>query len=331
MLSKLQINVLTSAVAAVAAAGLVACSSDDTNPSGAKDASADVTSPASDGGAKDSSVDAAHDAAPDGEVPDSQAHDGGADASLVVDYTFDTSVEGWTLNTYDDPNELNLGAPSDAAVQPTLTENTTDGHPTPGSIQVVAPFTGPNQYVDAITSSPPPNMSGLMIHAYARLVCGSFTSGGAKLHVSTGSNYAYIGGTFVSASSFTPGTWVPLTLDLASVTPVDGGADPTMVVQLGVQFITLPPTNTGDAGDAGDAGQLDAGDAAVDAEVDAAADAEVDAAADAEADAAADAEADAASDAGAHDGGDAGASDAGDAGSPCAHGETVFEIDTVTN
>jgi hypothetical protein len=188
--------------------------------------------------------------------------DGGSDAGLVVDYTFDTSTQGWVLSNYADPNYDNLGAP-DSGVTPVLEIDTSDGNPNPGSLEVIAPFTGYNQYVDAIVNiTPAINLAGRTLSAEARLVCGSFPSGGAKLHASTGSAYTYIGGTFVDASMFTPGTWVPLTLDLTSMQPVDGGYDPTMVVQIGIQMITVAPANASDGGDSGmaDAAGTDAGD-----------------------------------------------------------------------
>jgi hypothetical protein len=151
-------------------------------------------------------------------------------------FTFDTSVQGWDLNNYNNPNDQNLGVvPAPGVAPPSLAETPTDGNPNPGALQLTVEFTDLNQYVNPEINFAQPgvNLAGKTLTAQVKLVSGSIPLGGVQFYASTGSSYVF-GGNFYSASSFPVGQWVPVTLNLSSVTAP--GFDPTQVVQLGVQF-----------------------------------------------------------------------------------------------
>jgi hypothetical protein len=180
---------------------------------------------------------------------------GAADASVthVISYTFDTSTQGWMFSTYPDPISTNLtgayvvdgGAdggvlPTDAAVgdggapapTPTLAFDGTIGQPTAGSLKITAAFTDCKQYVDpGISLAIPVNVASKMLHARLQVTSGTF-AGGAQLHVTTGTNFAYAAAQFPLAAS---GTFGLATLDLSNPT---GSVDPAQVVGIGIQIFT---------------------------------------------------------------------------------------------
>ena len=70
--------------------------------------------------------------------------------------TFATATEGFQLNVYHDTGAKNLGDPTSGAT-PTLSFNSANGSPNNGSLKVMAPYSGSNQYVDiqkSMTTSP---------------------------------------------------------------------------------------------------------------------------------------------------------------------------------
>jgi hypothetical protein len=165
--------------------------------------------------------------------------------------TFNTNLSGFILNMYKDSgSQLDLGDPA-SGVTPMMTYDATDGSPSPGSIQVVAPFFGANQYVDIQNTSQfglsnIQNWSGGTLHVRVRLVSGTFT-GGVQLYVDSGVNSAgalaySFGGTF---TNFGKGSeWQEFVMSVDS--PMSFGAqstyDPTKVSAYGLQL------NTGSAG-----------------------------------------------------------------------------------
>jgi hypothetical protein len=165
----------------------------------------------------------------------------GGDAGPTLSYTFDTSIEGFEINTYHDTTSTNLGyalAPDagvDASSPPTLTWDMTDGSPAtpPGCLKLIATYTGYGQYVDVKLALPSTNLKGHQLSVQVQLASatGGTFPGGAILEADTGSTFMYGGSQGVSLPV---GTWVPLTLDLDAITTT--GYDDTMVVQVGVQF-----------------------------------------------------------------------------------------------
>ncbi len=167
----------------------------------------------------------------------------------AVEYTFDNGIEGWTFNTYDDPTFANLAVRVPPGGRPpTLAFQGADGDPSPGSLQVTAPFTALDQYVDANVGYAQPglDLTGRSLHVMVKLVSGTF--GGMQFHASSGANYTYTAAPFVD--SLPVGQWVPLTLDLTTGT--SPGFDPTQVIQLGVQFFSGFSSDGGTFVNAGD-------------------------------------------------------------------------------
>lgn len=193
---------------------------------------------------------------------------GGGAVTHVVVYNFDSTVEMWSLNTYADPNSRNLAGvyPTDGGIDaapvtldggvlaaPTLTFDGTVGSPSPGSLKITATFTDCGQYVDAAVSglSPLRNLTGKTLHGKLQVTSGTF-SGGAQLHLSTGTNYdAYTSSGFLLAAN---GTFGDAALNLATAVPADATKpiDATSVIQIGVQIFsgsactaTMPYPNAG--------------------------------------------------------------------------------------
>jgi hypothetical protein len=173
---------------------------------------------------------------------------GGGTVTHKVNYTFDSSAQGWGLNTYYEPANLGGVAPpsdggaTDASAStdggtrtpPTVAFNADDGSPSPGCLKVTATYTDYNQYVDAlINPSMPVDLTGATLHVKVRLVSVSSTAwtGGVQIHASTG---AFVYGNPTGMALTTPGTWVDVPFDLSIVGAA--GWDPSMVVQFGVQF-----------------------------------------------------------------------------------------------
>lgn len=195
----------------------------------------------------------------------SKADGGGAGGSgtggmvvHVLSYTFDTDAQGWMFSNYPDPNSKNLtgaypvdagsgsgadgsadgsaaadAGPVDAgppAGAPMLAWDGTIGQPNPGSLKISVTFTDCNQYVDpSINLASPKNLTGKMLHGRLQTTTGTF-SGGAQLHVTTGSDFAYQAGQFNIAPT---GTFGLATLDLTNPT---GTVNPAQVVGVGVQI-----------------------------------------------------------------------------------------------
>ena len=159
----------------------------------------------------------------------------------AVAYNFDIAAQGFQYNNYLPTNQTNLAAPG-AASPPTLMWDAVEGSPTKGSLKASATFTDYKQLIDVILNpSPALNLMGKTLHAKVRLTSGTFGSGsGALLHASTGMSYLYGAGAY---TTLTYSTWTDLTLDLSTVTTAL--YDPTMVVQIGIQFYSGDPTDAG--------------------------------------------------------------------------------------
>jgi hypothetical protein len=161
--------------------------------------------------------------------------------------TFDTNVSGFVLNTYHDTGtQIDLGDPtSGAAMPPTMTFDGTEGSPSPGSLKVVAPFFGANQYVDIQNTSQfgmsnLQNWSGGTLHVRIKITSGTFT-GGVQLYVDTGTTYSF-GGTYTNVGKGSD--WQEFVMSVNS--PMSFGNattyDPKSVIAYGLQL------NTGSAG-----------------------------------------------------------------------------------
>jgi hypothetical protein len=129
---------------------------------------------------------------------------GGGAVAPALSYTFDSSIQGWAINTYHDLNSTNIGfelapdAGTDAAMLPTLTQDPTDGNPLtpfPGCLKLTATFTGYNQYIDVKVGVANLNLAGKKMHAQVQLASatGGTFPGGAILETDTTAAYSYGG------------------------------------------------------------------------------------------------------------------------------------------
>jgi hypothetical protein len=182
---------------------------------------------------------------------------GGSDAGTVthtISYTFTTvtdGVQGFGLNTYNDPTSTNLAAviPMDggtdaasnpdagAGSKPMVSWDSVEGSPSPGSVKVAVTFTGYKQYVDVVINPPTPgiNLMGKTLHAQMKLTSGMF-SGGAQFHASTGDYTPYKS---APVPALVLGTWNSVALDLTGPPPANW--DATKVVQIGIQIFSGDP------------------------------------------------------------------------------------------
>lgn len=185
---------------------------------------------------------------------------GGTGGTVVhlVNYTFDTTIEGFGLNTYCElmpAQNFNLAgacatdagtddAGSDAgaaAAEPTLTFESADGNPAAGSLKITATYTGYRQYTDVIINLPTPvDLTGKTLHAMVKLASSTPAGfpGGTQLHVNSPTYFSQSG-------QLVPNMWTSLAMPLdATIYP---GIDPTMVNQIGVQVYSGDPPATGPA------------------------------------------------------------------------------------
>jgi hypothetical protein len=173
------------------------------------------------------------------------AVDGGdAGGTPALSYTFDSTLQGFQLQTYVDPGTYkNVGAlAADAAIPanyPTVTVNTTEGSPSPGSLQIVATFTDYQQYVEVLIPLAALNLTGKTVNAQVQAT--TAFDGGAFIYVDSGGSYVFGGGSGVGLPA---ASWTSLSLDVDGVTTAS--FDPTDIVQLGIHIYSDPaPTDGG--------------------------------------------------------------------------------------
>ena len=91
--------------------------------------------------------------------------------------TYDSNIAGFVLDPYHDTNQKNLADPAIIATQPgmmtpTMTFESGMGSPNPGSMRVVAPYTGPSQFVQieamSFGTSNTKNWTGGKLHMRAQ-------------------------------------------------------------------------------------------------------------------------------------------------------------------
>jgi len=164
-------------------------------------------------------------------------------AGTAID-TFDTESD-FGFNPYHDTVQTNLGNLDtlEGGVPPTLSFDSTEGSPNPGSLKVTVPFSGPNQYVDiqSYVFAVPQDWSGHTLHVRLKVDAGSTFHGFAQLYVDTGVSYVPAD----SSVNVAPGSqWQELAMDLSHPMTTDpsGRFNPKQVVLYGLQL------NSGSAG-----------------------------------------------------------------------------------
>jgi hypothetical protein len=140
---------------------------------------------------------------------------------------------------YHDTLQTNLGNQDslDGGAAPTLGFDSAEGSPTPGSLKVTVPFSGPNQYVDvqSLVFLVPQDWSGHTLHARVKVDAGSTFRGFAQLYVDTGVSYVPAD----SNVNLAPGSqWQDIAIDLSHPMTTDpsGRFNPKQVVLYGLQL-----------------------------------------------------------------------------------------------
>jgi hypothetical protein len=142
------------------------------------------------------------------------------------DFDLDAGRQAWMV-TY------TSSAAGKALIDPmsvTVGFNTTDGQPTPGSLQLNIPYAMGGQYVAAgVIPNPPGNITGKVITARVKIVSGLESAtdlmnspAGAKLYVKSTGTYVYESGAPANLTSV--GVWIPISFDYT----IPGYLDPTI-------------------------------------------------------------------------------------------------------
>lgn len=149
--------------------------------------------------------------------------------------TFDTTTQGYQFSMYDEPTNLavhNDGTP------PTITWDDSDGSPSGGgSLQVTAPFSGANQYVDVQSPSfgaaNLQNLAGGKLHVRVRVDPGSTFNGQIEPYVDTTTAYSFVG---TSIQAGRGNDWQDYVVDLDGAMTRISGYDLTKVILIGVHI-----------------------------------------------------------------------------------------------
>jgi hypothetical protein len=158
--------------------------------------------------------------------------------------TFDSESD-FVFNPYHDTLQTNLGNEDtlEGGVAPTLGFDSNEGSPTPGSLKVTVPFSGPNQYVDvkSLVFLVPQDWSGHTLHVRLKVDEGSTFRGFAQLYVDTGVSYVPADSRVTVAAG---SQWQEIAMDLSHPMTTDpsGRFNPKQVVLYGLQL------NSGSAG-----------------------------------------------------------------------------------
>jgi hypothetical protein len=183
---------------------------------------------------------------------------GGSTGVQTVDFTFDSSDQGWTLNTYDEPANLArkpaaTDGGTDAAVTdagatapvPVLAFDSAVGSPSPGSLKLTATWTANGQYAEAIFGYAAPGMdlTGRTLHAKIMVDSTSSTfPGGVSIFVDSTASYTFVNATGVSLGAAAVGTWTDVSIVLDPT--VYSMLTPGQIVQIGLHFYTENPPAT---------------------------------------------------------------------------------------
>jgi len=159
--------------------------------------------------------------------------------------TYDSNITGFVLDPYHDTTQKNLADPLIITMQPGMTAPTMTfesgmGSPTPGSMRVVAPYTGASQFVQieamSFGTSNTKNWTGGKLHMRAQVLEGTFT-GGAQLYIKTGSDYVF-GGTYINFPMGSGWKDFVLNVDAPMTLGTSGTYNPGESISYGVQLNT---------------------------------------------------------------------------------------------
>ncbi|HYO95167.1 MAG TPA: hypothetical protein VER33_11680 [Polyangiaceae bacterium] len=175
----------------------------------------------------------------------------GAPAVFTKSYTFDTDLETWKT-------QYTSSAPMVPLIDPLMVmvaHAPAQGSPTPGALQVSAPYAAASQYVGVgVSLATPVDLTGKTLTAKVQILSGLGTAldlmtnpGGAKLYVKSGMGFVYASGTFTNLTA--QGTWITIQFVLATpgYTDVSNPANvfnAADIREIGIQFDTSATTTT---------------------------------------------------------------------------------------
>jgi len=157
--------------------------------------------------------------------------------------TFDNDIEQFVFDMFPYTGGVtNLADPASGATPPpSFGYNGTEGNPTPGSLKINAPFSGPSQALVAyhhFGCAAPRDWTGKVLRARIKIVDGTFT-GPTYLYVATTTTCAADGfGYAAPATLVRTSCWQDLILDLGAPGNPTAGYDPASVVDFGIQFVS---------------------------------------------------------------------------------------------
>jgi hypothetical protein len=157
--------------------------------------------------------------------------------------TFDTDTEGFILDPAASSYGITNLADPDAGITPppALSYDGTDGDPTPGSIEIVAPFSAASQDLIVfrfLGCGAAQDWTGKVLRARIKIVSGGYAQP-ALLYVGGSTDcttYDFAYGAFAQLAQTS--CWQELTLDLANPVTKTAGYNPAAVTVFGVQFST---------------------------------------------------------------------------------------------
>ncbi len=172
------------------------------------------------------------------ESPNSVLADAAAPLSGMPLDTFDTAID-FGFEPYHDTVQTNLADPAivDAGTAPLLEFDPDEGSPSAGSMRIVVPFSGANQYVEvqSYVFVVPQDWSGHALHVRIKVDAGSTFNGLAQLYVDTGVSYV-AAATAVSLASGSD--WQEIAMDLDHPMTVADRYSAKQVVLYGLQLDT---------------------------------------------------------------------------------------------
>jgi hypothetical protein len=166
--------------------------------------------------------------------------------------TFDTDVERFVLDTATVTNTADSGTPftsladpsSGTNPPPTLSHDAADGNPSPGSLEIFAPFSGANQFLLAYRfdgCGTIHDWTGKTLHARIKIASGDYT-GDALVYVATSTTCTTFDFGYATYAPLAhTSCWQELSLDLANPYIRSAGYDPASVVTVGINFTTYAP------------------------------------------------------------------------------------------
>jgi hypothetical protein len=147
-------------------------------------------------------------------VPDRVLADAAAPIGGMSLDTFDNDVD-FGFEPYHDTAQKNLADPAviDAGTAPLLEIDPEQGSPSPGSMKIVVPYSGANQYVEvqSYVYVVQQDWSGHTLHARLKVDAGSTFRGVAQLYVNTGVSYIAAATAVTLASG---ADWQEIAMDL---------------------------------------------------------------------------------------------------------------------